>query len=378
MPGIALGNIITSVTRERFFPKIVDNVYAGNVLFERLRGKSRPWTGGYRLNIPTTVGTRTSLGSYSGFDTFSTSQEDVRKNFTVDPSEYYATVSVAGIQKALNKGPEAVVDMIAAEFSDTGKALADKMGTDLYLDGTGNNSKAIAGLQYHIDDATTASTYQGLSRSTYTTLKSTRNAQSGALGFSNLASDYDAAQIGTDSPTLAITTPAVWTIIEALITPTTNIEVGKPYAKLSPTGGEQGISVNRGFNAIYYRGVPIIADEKATSGNLYFINENHIFLYQIDQDPLFVESSKEGFGWTGWKKSQNQNAIVGFKRAMANVKFSLINLGTSVYTRTLAIFNSVWYYGIYDNPVQATIKKLWAAATTEREEAEVNFGYATV
>lgn len=89
------------------------------------------------------------------------------------------------------------------------------------------------------------------------------------------------------------------------------MEINKAYPRLTPTGGAEGIVANYGYNAIYYRGVPIISDEKCTSGNLYLLNENHINLYLIDHDPLFVESTKQGFGWTGWKKSQNQNAIVG-------------------------------------------------------------------
>lgn len=311
MPGIALGNFVTSVTRERFFPKVIDNIFEGNALFERLRSKARPWTGGTQLVIPTTVVARTSMGSYSGFDTFTTAQENVRRQFAIDPSQYYANVTVSGIQKALNKGPEAFVDLIAAEFSDIGRAMSEMMGEDVYLDGTGNANKDVAGLQYHVDDATTSATFQNLSRNTFTNLRATRNAQSGALGFANLAADYDACQRGNDSPTLGVTTPAVWTIIEALITPTTNVEVGKAYPKLAPTGGEEGISAFRGYNAIYYRGVPVISDEKCTANNLYFLNENHLFLYEIDHDPMFVESSKEGFGWTGWKKSQNQDAIVG-------------------------------------------------------------------
>ena len=154
-------------------------------------------------------------------------------------------------------------------------------------------------------------TYQGLSRNTYTNLRATRNAQSGALTFANLATDYDAAQRGKDSPTLGLTTPAVWTIIEALITPTNNVNINQGYPRLAPTGGTEGVSASYWYNSIYYRGVPIVSDETCTANNLWFVNENHLFLYTIDHDPMFVDGTKEGFGWTGWKKSQNQNVIVG-------------------------------------------------------------------
>src|SRR3990167_1034106 len=311
MPGIALGNFVTSVTRDKFFPKVVDNVFEGNVLFSRLRGKARPWTGGARLILPTTVSGRTALGSFSGFDSFDNTQENVRQQFAINPSEYYATVTVSGIQKALNKGAEAIVDLMAAEFSDVARELSEAIGEDLYLDGTGNNDKDIAGLQYHVDDATTAVTYQNLSRNTYTNLRATRNAQSGALTLANLAADYDAAQRGSDSPTVMVTTPAVFTIVEALLTPTYNWNFNQAYPKGVPAGGTAGISGNAGVNAIFFRGVPIITDEKCTAANLYTLNENHLFLYEIDADPLFAVGSKEGFSFSGWKKSINQNEIVG-------------------------------------------------------------------
>lgn len=309
--AVALGNFVTSLTRERFFPTVVDNVYDGIPLLSRLRGKSRPWSGGYRLNIPTEVTARTAGGSYSGFDTFATNQENVRVNFTIDPCEYYWTLSVSGIQKAVNKGPEAVVDLLAAEFDGVSRALRNTVAEDLFLDGTGNSSKDINGLVYHVDDATNVVTYQGLSRNTYTNLRSTLTAQSGALTFANLAADYDAAQIGTDTPTLGVTTPAVWSIIERLVTPTQNLEIGKGYPTLATTGAQEGTRLSIGVNYITYRGVPIISDDNCTAANLFFLNETHLFLYEIDHDPLFVEGSKEGFGWTGWKKSTNQNAITG-------------------------------------------------------------------
>lgn len=314
MPGIAAGNFVTTATRERFFPKAVDNVFEGNILFNRLRDKARPWTGGHRMVISLTVSDRTQGGSFSGFDTLSTTQEDVRQRSTIDPSEYAWPVVFSGIQLAVNKGPEAFLNLVAEEFSDVARAMSEDIGEDMYLDGTGNSNKDIAGLVYHIDDATNVVTWQGLSRNTYTNLRGTLTAQSGALGFANLATDVDAAQRGSDSPTLGLTTPAVFSIMERLVTPTVNVNYGQvlPSGQI-PTGQTAGAGtrVHYGVNAIYYRGIPYLADEKCTSGNIFTINENHLNLYELDYPSDFVEASKEGFGWTGWKKSQNQNAIVG-------------------------------------------------------------------
>ena len=309
--AVTLGNFVQASTRQRFFEKAVDNVYSGNVLFERLRSTARPWSGGRQLVIPTTVTDRTQATSFSSFDTLPTAQEDVRQLFTVDPCEYVSSpITFSGIQLAVNKGPEAFLNLMAAEFSDIARNFSEYIGTDLYLDGTGNGSKAINGLVYHIDDGTNVTTYQNLSRSTYTNLNATLTAQSGALSFTNLATDTDAAQRGNDAPTLIMTTPAVFSIIERLVTPTLNLNYNSGR-NMAPAGMNQGTSINYGATALSWRGIPIMSDEKCTSGNIFTINERHLFLYQLDYSSETVESSKEGFAFTGFKKSQNQNAVTG-------------------------------------------------------------------
>src|SRR3990167_7493099 len=90
--------------------------------------------------------------------------------------------------------------------------------------------------------ATNVVTYQGLSRNTYTNLRATLTAQSGALGFDDMAASYDAAQRGSDSPNLIITTPAVATIYEQIVTPTLNINLGQQFTSNAPAGGQQGIN----------------------------------------------------------------------------------------------------------------------------------------
>jgi len=311
MPGLAATRFVTTATHERFFPKAVDNIFTGNYLLNRLRSTARPWTGGHQGVISLTVTNRTNATSFAGFDTLPTAQEDVRQRSTFNPSEYAQNVTFSGIQLAVNKGPEAFLSLMAEEFKDSARVLAERMGTDSYLDGTGNNNKALAGLNYHVDDATDIVTWQGLSRNTYTNLRSTRNAQAGALGFANLATDYDAAQRGNDSPTLIVTTPAVFSIIERLVTPTVNVNYGQVLPRLAPTGVEQGIQLNYGVNALFYRGVPVVSDETATADNIWTLNLNHLFLYELDYTNEVVETTKEGFAWTGWKRSTNQNAIVG-------------------------------------------------------------------
>jgi hypothetical protein len=310
-----LSNFVRSVTKETFLPVVVPNFYTGNALFMRLRDKRRTWDSGTAMRIPTEVLGRTQGGSYSGADTFGTAQEDVRQQFVIYPSQYYWTVTITGIQAAANRGREAIVNLMTEEFRSVGRALRNDMGNDLYLDGTGNANKDLTGLVAHVDDGTNVATYQGLSRTTYPTLASTVTAQSGALALSNLASDFDAAQVDNDEPTIGITTKSVFSIVEALYTATSRYQIvayANERIRLTAAGIEKaGNTANVGFTGLMFRGMPLVSDERCTAGNMYFLNEKYLNLYEMPMHPDFVDGTVENFGWTGWKKPTNQDVIVG-------------------------------------------------------------------
>lgn len=312
---IAPSTVVTTITQDVILPKVIDIVNSGNVLWARLSAtKKRPWPSGETLKFAVKVRASTALGSYAGFDSFSTAQADQRVLASTNASQEYATIAVSGIQLALNQGDAKVIDLVTAEAQGIAEDLKQDIGTQLYTDGTGNSNKDILGLVAAVDDNTSVTTYLGISRATFTQWRSTRTAQSGSLSLANLASDFDAAQIGSDAPTLFITTPGVFSIYEALLTPTVQHQVAfSDYPRVTADGGiRQGTitapSAGTGFRALFFRGVPIVADEKATANNIYALNENHFFLYNIK--PPYGEV-KEGFQWTGWKVPTNQDVMVG-------------------------------------------------------------------
>ena len=307
----ALGNIVTTLTQPRLLNKVVDNVLSGNVLLMRLLPKARTWSGGVKIDIPVNISAYTSLGSYYGFDTFNTTQIDTRTKASFDPSQVYCTINLSGIQLAVNRGPEAAVDLITAELEQRSKDLSNEMGSQLYSDGAGNSSKDILGLAAAVDDSTSITTYGNISRSVYSNWKATRTAQSGSLSLANLAADFDAAQIGIDLPTLIVTTPACWTVYESLLTPTVSHMVRPSEFRLTPEGTRpiDNLGGNQGFRALAYRGIPVVSDEKCTPGYIYTINENHLNFYKIPGHPEMRYSVKDGFMWTGWKQPVNQDAL---------------------------------------------------------------------
>lgn len=184
--------------------------------------------------------------------------------------------------------------------------------------GTGNSSKDFLGLGAIVDDGGDVATIGGQSRSTYTTLQSTDTASGGTISLAKLSTLHSAVTSGAQKPTIGITTEAVWDFIESLIAPQERIIKDEPMVRKGLTGGS-------GFTALFYRGVPILADEKATSQYFFWLNEDYIEWYGL---PVFMTEAIKfrsqdikgndysnvtglGFSWSGWIKPSNSASVVG-------------------------------------------------------------------
>lgn len=308
----SFGAIVTTVTQDRFIPKVVDNILAGNVLLGRFLGKSKPWIGGDQLVQPIKYQSSSAGGSYGMWDTFSTSQQNTRVLAKFDPKYNYFSVTIANPQLAVNSGPAKVLDLLAVEMDSVADDMADGLGTQLYSDGTGNSSKDITGLQAAVDDGNSVATYAELLRSTYTTWVSDLDSSSNTITLAEMRASHDAATIGDDAPTMAVTTPAIWTTIEGLLTATINYHSqvsGYPNVSGMVSAGGPGQTGDIGFTSMYFRGTPIFRDEKCTSGYFYFLNEKHLWFSSLAHPKHAV--NRKGFAWTGLKEPTNQDAEVG-------------------------------------------------------------------
>lgn len=318
------GPIVDTVTKDGLIPKVTDNVLTGNVLAMRLLSKrqaGQAWgeVTGKSVIFPIKYQKSTQGGWYSGFDTFATNQTNTRVLAQIYPKQLYWSVGASGIQVAVNKGPDGVLNFLATEMRSVADDMLDTFGDGLYSDGTGTSSKQLTGLQAAVDDGNNVATYAGLARGTYTTWVSNLDSSSNSITRAELAASYDAAQIGSNKPTLGVTTPAIWTTIEGLAMGTISFNnplggLAREYGTMTTAGVTRGQTGELGFTTLFFRGTPIVSDEKCTSGYFYFLNENHIGLatWPYPDFPGYTTKPEyNGFAWTGLKVPTNQDASVG-------------------------------------------------------------------
>jgi len=313
---MAVSNRVATVTQNFLAPFVAETVLGSNVGLTRFVGAAKKGWGGAQEEVPVKYTKNNQISSFEGMDTLSTAQVDTRVKMTYDPKFVQAPVVLSKTELAKNNTERRVLDLAKVEMTSTAYDLADSLGDMFYSDGSGNAGKDILGLAGIVDDGTSTTTIGGLTRTTYPTLNGTVTASSGTVSFAKLATLYNACMSGVNKPTVGLTTETVYSLVESLFVPQERVNKDVSMVKGLQTGG--------GYTALMWRGVPILADEKCTSGSFFFLNEDSMDWKAIDYDgePISIsmnlmngeayDSVKGlGFRWTGWTKPINQEAIVG-------------------------------------------------------------------
>jgi len=323
-------NRVLTTVNQKIMPKVVDTVLNSNVFATRMLSNVKKWSG-ETMKFPIKYQKNNTGSSFTGFDTLSTSAIDNRVNFQFNPKNYQITVSLPLDEININQISETkIMDLIALSVKSSAQDMADDIGTLLFGDGTGNGSKDFTGLAAIVDDGSTVATYGGLSRTTYPTIAATSTASGGTLSLAKMATLYNAVTSGSQKPTIGITTETVFSLYEQLLQPQERIAKDVGYMRM-PGGSMgkvgQGPVGGTGFTGLFYKGFPILADEKCTSGALFFLNEDFLNFYAVpwtyDAEPINYgmvdiegndygnEVKGLGFSWSGFIKPTNQAALVG-------------------------------------------------------------------
>ncbi len=265
--------------------------------------------------------------SFAGFDTFSTAASDTRVNLLFVPKFYETNVVLPLDEISANQTDERVLDMAKLEIASRAQDMADSIGTLFMGDGTGNGGKDFLGLNAIVDDGSTVGTYGSLNRTAYPTIKATVTASGGVLTLGKMSTLYNTITSGTQKPNLGVCTPAVFALYEALLQPQERVVKDVSMMKNENKGLNSGTGLigGTGFTGLFFKGFPILADEKCNTGNLYFLNDEFLDFYAL---PLatteavkyktqdiegndYSEVEGLGFSWSNWIKPTNSASIIG-------------------------------------------------------------------
>lgn len=293
---------VTAITYNEIMPTIVDAVNNSNILTARVMSNTKNWKG-VNIKQPIRVANSTTGGSFDGLDQFDTSTTNNTRSLTWYVKAYEQSVVVPGIEKAVNGNTDKQVISLVTDRLDEAKiSLTQAIGTLLY--GMGNG-KDIEGLGLIVDDGSATSTYGGLARTEAGNAASVSAAAANTLTLAQVSAKFtavSAAGAEQEAPTIGLTTPAVWDIFEALLGSqlranytTTSISGYNKVSGKTPNGvmvPAEELKGAAGFNAISYRGRPVVADDKCTAGTFFWLNERYLeFRRLLSSDLKSVDSA---------------------------------------------------------------------------------------
>ena len=306
-------NEINSISRRYIYPTLVDNVYRSNLMFFRLNARNRKMLqGGYQIEVPLVYGRFAAGGFYQGFDLLDISPSDTVKNAAYDWKQAYVPVTVDGLTLIRADSPEAVVNFLSFYFEQAQTELAEILGTGVWSNVVSNN-KSIDGLVGAVDNGAVAATYGGLSRASNTFWNSQVATATPPLTLPQMQSVFGNCTEGGRHPTIIVTTQNVYNIYWALNTGV-NSASGVPGQAfpVQPTGTDVQLA-QAGFTNLVFNQVPLVVDSHVPAGNMFFLNEDYIFLYV---------NPRADFNMKEFREPVNQDAMTSLILWAGNVVLS--------------------------------------------------------
>ena len=332
---MALSSSVSALTREKFIPVLVDNIYNSNVLCLKLLKNAEKLDGGKNIVIPVEYSLQDTGTSgwidYANGNT-ATAEVETYQKATYEWATAYAGVLIPGEEELVNKGSSQVISMLKAKLKSAEKTTRDIFGTGLFgatavANGltTLNGGGTIASADYTTFDSGVAlietmpdtSTFHfpgeiansviGYERSlggidTDSLANTWWNGNLGQFGLSGNVFDttsvasttwgqlvdlqdnvsniaramtrmYGACTIDNDQPDLIVTTQAIYDAYE------TSLQANKRFS------GSEEIA-NAGFDTLRFKGASVVVDSHCPDGQMYFLNTNYLD-FKVHKDRNF-------------------------------------------------------------------------------------------
>ena len=301
--------LLLSTTLKKYRKTLVDNIHKSNAVFYYLKenGGIKEEDGGERIVVPLMYGKNSTAKSYSGYEQLDTTPQEGIDSAEYNWKQYSVSISISGEEERKNAGSSKIIDILDARVKQAEMSLTESLTSGLFSDGTGNGSKNLTGLTAMVSNT---GTYGGILSTTYTWWKAGYDSTSEALDLADMRTGFNtASQGGKDTPNLIVTTQTLYEKYEGLLT----------YSSLAGTTFSGSLSVraegtkklgDAGFQALEFKGVPIVWDEYCPATDMFFLNTRHMKM---------VVHKDANFETTDFVKPENQDARVAQVLWMGNL-----------------------------------------------------------
>ena len=276
--GRSINNIL-STTLDAKLPRITENFFNTNALIQRLLQRSSAgettvrYDGGAEIRS-TILYNGLPAHSYGKGSQFGTSFTEFLTDMQFNWKRVCAEINVDHLDVRKNMGSAAqIMNYVEVLAKNAVMSLKNELGTEIYGDGTGNNSLNFDGLLNSVDDGTTYTTYGGITRNSTVgdpgnAIKAYKNATGGAFSFPMFNSAYGQVRFDDAKVDLITTTQTVWNKFW---------ERSQPQDRNAP-----GPLREVGFETIRFNGAEVIVDSHCPASSAFLLDTAFIELWLME------------------------------------------------------------------------------------------------
>jgi hypothetical protein len=283
---------INAFARRNLQSSIIDQRYQSRAMLGVLKAKKRLKIvdGGSIYAQPILANPNQTAITYSGADILPTESQEEFTSYELAWKLAQASVTILGIDKLRTSGKEAQLNYVKDKTESAYMALYDKIGQQVFANGTGNGGKDWDGLGAGVNNAQGFQVYAGIDR---------------------VANPWWQAQIFDPGSSTALSTASMMTLWMACKTDEERIQLitatKTGYASYWQLLTPQEIFVsseiaNLGFDNIAFQGSPMVDDSGQPAGTMNFHN--------IDNERLFIHKDRD-FRFNGFDSPIDQDVEVG-------------------------------------------------------------------
>jgi hypothetical protein len=290
---------INAFARRNLQSSIIDQRYQSRAMLGILKARKRLKIvdGGSIYAQPILANPNQTAITYSGADILPTESQEEFTSYELAWKLAQASVTILGIDKLRTSGKEAQLNYVKDKTESAYMALYDKIGQQVFANGTGNSGKDWDGLGAGVNNAQGFQVYAGIDR---------------------VANPWWQSQIFNPGTATALSTASMMTLWMACKTDEERIQLitatktgySSYWQLLTPqeifTSSE---IANLGFDNIAFQGSPMVDDSGQPAGTMNFHN--------IDNERLFIHKDRD-FKFNGFDTPIDQDVEVGHVFAAGN------------------------------------------------------------
>ena len=131
---MALSTSVSALSREKFMPLLIDNIYNSNILCHKLLRNSQKLDGGVKINVPVEVAQNANSGwlAPGGLGTTAQAKTDIADKAVYDWCTAYNSVIIDGTEQHINQSSNQVLSMLTSGMKSAERTLKDLFGTALF------------------------------------------------------------------------------------------------------------------------------------------------------------------------------------------------------------------------------------------------------